>query len=187
MSRVPAVSGPGHRRASAQAGMQYADKLLVQAVRNGRGMVAMRAMDRGTVICQIRGRIVTSATVWRYWKRDPRRGANCFRFDADHYLDPEGEIGAWANHSCNPNAGVVKSGRRLLLKAIKAIAAGTEVTHDYSTLLGRDDVWKMKCDCGAANCRGVVRNLGSLPAGVLARYQRLGIIPDFLLPIRHSG
>lgn len=167
-----------------QPGKRYAHALIVKPVRNGMGMVALKRFPQGGVICQIRGKIVTGRTVWRYWDTDPRRGANCFRYDADHYLDPEGEIGAWANHSCNPNAGVFKSGRRLLLKAIKAIAAGTEVTHDYSTLLGRDDIWKMKCDCGEVNCRGIVRKLGSLPVSVLARYQRLGIIPDFLLAIR---
>ena len=30
-------------------------------------------------------------------------------------------------------------------KAIAAITAGDEVTHDYTTLLGADDVWKMRC------------------------------------------
>ncbi len=172
------------RPTATRPSLRYANALIVKPVRNGLGLVALKSFAQGAVICQVRGKIVTGRTVWRYWDSDPRRGANCFRFDADHYLDPKGEIGAWANHSCNPNAGVIKSGRRLLLKAIKAIAVGAEVTHDYSTLLGTDDIWKMKCNCGAAKCRGVVRNLGSLPRGVLARYQRLEIIPEFLLSIQ---
>ena len=161
--------------------MRYSNTLEVRSVRNGQGIVALKPFAPGAVICQVRGKIVTSRTVWRYWDTDPRRGANCFRFDADHYLDPEGEIGAWANHSCNPNAGVVKSGRRLLLRAIKAIAAGDEVTHDYSTLLGADDVWKMRCNCGEPGCRKSVRNYCALPAAVMRKYRRLGIIPEFIL------
>ena len=164
--------------------MRYSNTLEVRPVRNGLGIVALKPFTSGKVICQVRGKIVTGRTVWRYWDTDLRRGANCFRYDAGHYLDPEGEIGAYANHSCNPNAGVVKSGRRLLLKTIKAIAAGDEVMHDYSTLLGADDVWKMQCNCGAAYCRRVVRNISRLPADVLARYRRLGIIPEFILATR---
>ena len=161
--------------------MRYGNKLAVRPVRNGQGMVALQPFAAGDVVCQIRGAIVTAARVWRYWRRDPQRGANCFRYDADHYLDPQGEIGAFANHSCNPNAGVVRSGRRLLLKSIRRIATGEEVTHDYATLLGADDVWRMHCNCGEANCRKVVRNVAGLPAGVRTRYRRLGMIPDFIL------
>ena len=162
----------------------YPETLEVRPVRNGKGMVALKAFRQGALICEIRGKIVSGETVWGYWDTDPRRGANCFRYAAEHYLDPEGEIGAYANHSCNPNSGVVKRGRRLLLKAIRPIAAGEEVTHDYSTLLGADDVWTMKCNCGEASCRRVVRNFRRLPRGVLQRYRALGIIPDFMFATR---
>lgn len=154
--------------------------LAVLPVRNGQGIVALKAFAPGSTVCHIKGRIVSGEEVWRYWEIDIRRGENCFRYDADHYLDPEGEIGAYANHSCNPNAGIIKSGRRLLLQAIRSIAAGDEVTHDYSTLLGADDVWKMKCNCGEANCRRVVRSFSRLPEAALRRYRRLGVIPDYI-------
>ncbi len=162
--------------------MTAAEKhLAVQPVRNGRGIVALKAFAPGAIVCRIRGAIVTGEAVWHYWDSDPRRGENCFRYDADHYLDPEGEIGAYANHSCNPNAGIVKTGRRLLLQAIRPIAAGDEVTHDYSTLLGADDIWKMKCNCGETTCRKLVRSFSRLPVVTLRRYRKLGVIPDFIL------
>lgn len=161
--------------------MRYSNTLEARPVRNGLGIVALKAFAPGATVCEVRGRVVTAATVWRYWDVDPRRGENCFRYDADHYLDPEGEIGAFANHSCNPNAGIVKRGRRLLLRVIRPIAAGDEVTHDYSTLLGADDVWTMRCNCGASNCRKVVGNIGKLPVALVRRYRRLGVMPDFIL------
>ena len=161
--------------------MRLSKTLDVRPVRNGKGIIALRAFAPGEVICRIKGKVVTGDEVWRYWETEPRLGENCFRYDADHYLNPEGEIGAFANHSCNPNAGIVKTGRRLLLKAVRAIAAGDEVTHDYSTLLGADDVWTMKCNCGEANCRKVVGNYRRLPSAVVRKYRRLGIIPDFIL------
>lgn len=161
--------------------MYYAKTLAVCRVRNGQGIVALRPFSAGATVCQIKGRVVTAEAVWRYWDSDPRLGENCFRYDADHYLDPEGEIGAFANHSCNPNAGIIKAGRKLLLQAIRSIAAGDEITHDYSTLLGADDVWKMKCNCGEAGCRRSVKNFRSLPVATWRRYRRLGIIPDYIL------
>ncbi len=155
--------------------------LDVRTVRNGKGIVALKSFVRGATICEIRGRVVTGATVWRYWNREPRLAENCFRYDADHYLNPEGQIGAYANHSCNPNAGVIKSGHRLLLRALRHIAAGEEITHDYATLLGADDIWEMNCNCGEACCRKVVSNFRGLPPAVLRRYRRLGVIPRFIL------
>ena len=158
--------------------------LTVRSVRNGRGVVAQKSFRRGAILCEITGKIVSGDTVWQYWKTDRRLGENCFRYDDDHYIDPEGTIGAFANHSCNPNAGIVKRGRRLLLKAIAPIAAGEEVTHDYSTLLGADDVWTLRCNCGEDICRGRVRNIARLPAATLRRYRRLGIVPKFILDTR---
>lgn len=160
--------------------MPYPKGLTVRPVRNGHGIVALKNFKAGAFICEIKGQIVTPQTVWRYWETDPRRGANCFRSSPERYLDPEGEIGAYANHSCNPNAGIVKQGRKLLLKAITPIARGDEVTHDYSTLLGTDDVWRMCCNCGAANCRRVVKTAAALPAAALARYRKLRVIPAFI-------
>jgi SET domain-containing protein len=154
--------------------------LAVKPVRNGLGIVAAKTFRRGAIICEIKGKIVSAETVWRYWETDPRLGENCFRFDDDNYLDPNGEIGQYANHSCSPNTGIVKKGRRLFLKAISPIAPGEEITHDYATLLGTDDVWKMRCNCGAAHCRRRVRNIGALPTAVIKKYRRLGVVPDFI-------
>jgi len=161
--------------------------LSVRAVRNGRGIVALKAFRKGAIVCEIEGKIVTAEEVWRYWATDPRLGENCFRYDADHYLDPNGKIGQYANHSCSPNAGIVKRGRKLAVKAIEAIAPGDEVTHDYSTCLGADDVWTMRCNCGAPDCRRVVRNIARLPAATLRRYRRLGVVPRFIMASMAGG
>ena len=83
------------------------------------------------------------------------------------------------------NTHVVPELDAVVLKAIAPIAAGDEVTHDYSTLLGGDDVWTMRCNCGEANCRRTVRNIGKLPAATVRHYRRLGIIPDFIYATRN--
>jgi SET domain-containing protein len=158
--------------------------LAIRPVRNGLGIVTAKPFRRGATIVPLKGKIITADEVWRYWEIDSRLAENCFRYDEEHYLDPDGEIGQYANHSCNPNAGIIKKGRRLMLKAIAPIAQGEQVTHDYSTLLGADDVWKMRCNCGESNCRRVIGNIRTLPAATIRRYRRLGIVPDFILESR---
>ena len=164
--------------------MASSQSLTVRPVRNGHGIVTAKPFRQGAMIIEIKGKIVTADDVWGYWEIDPRLGENCFRYDEELYLDPNGEIGQYANHSCNPNGGIITKGRRLILKAIAPIAAGEEVTHDYSTLLGADDGWTMRCNCGESNCRRVVGNIGKLPASTVRTYRRLGIVPDFILASR---
>jgi SET domain-containing protein len=163
------------------------EPLRVEVVRNGRGLVANRSFAAGTLITPLHGRVVTARTVWGWWGRDPRRAANCIRFDADRYLDPSGEWGEFANHGCEPNAAIMRERGRLVLRALRAIRAGDEVLHDYSTLLGADDIWTMRCRCGAKRCRGTVQNLARLPASILRRYRSLGAIPAFILKTTADG
>lgn len=82
--------------------------------------------------------------------------------------------------------GHLLQGRSLRVRAVRngmGIVAEEEVTHDYSTLLGTDDAWKMKCNCGEPVCRGTVRNYRALPETTMLRYCRPGIIPGSILAI----
>ena len=152
----------------------------VAQVRNGRGLVALQRFTRDAVIVELRGRIVSAATVWSMWDRDPRRAANCIRFGPESYLDSGAQLGAFANHSCCPTTALFREGRRLLVVALRMIRPGDELTHDYSTFLGADDVWTMRCNCGERGCRGRIGRFDRLPPRTLASYRSLGLIPDFI-------
>jgi uncharacterized protein len=58
----------------------------------------------------------------------------------------------YVNHSCNPNTKV--KGKADV--AIRNIRKGEEITNYY-----RDDdtTFKMICNCGSKNCRGIIKNL----------------------------
>ena len=155
--------------------------LEVRRVRNGRGLVAGRTFCVGQRVMPVLGRVVTARTVWRWWDGEPRRAANCFRLAGDRYLDPSGELGAFANHGCRPNVIVVSRGDRLAFRAIRLIRPGEEVLHDYATLLGADDVWTMQCRCGWRGCRGRVERFDRLPQHVRRDYEALGAIPAYIL------
>jgi hypothetical protein len=159
--------------------------LEVRAVRNGRGLVAVRGFRTRERVMEVLGTVVSARAVWGWWQSSPRRAANCFRLAGDRYLDPSGRAGAFANHGCRPNVRVVARGDRLWFEAIRAIRPGDEVLHDYATLLGADDVWTMRCRCGSRGCRGRVERFDRLPEQVINYYQSIRAIPGFIL--RTSG
>ena len=152
--------------------------LVVRAARVGVGLHADRAFARGATISAISGRVYH----WRVlWRRGGVFLANCFRYGDDTYLDPGDGPGRWLNHRCEPSAGIRKRGRRLELFAARHIRRGGEITLDYSTITGDDDLFRMRCHCGARTCRRWVARFGLLPPALRASYLRRGLVPPFLL------
>ena len=57
----------------------------------------------------------------------------------------------FTNHSCDPNIAIQG---QIVLVAMRDIAPGEELTHDWATT---DDLnYEMKCSCGSSNCRGTI-------------------------------
>ncbi len=93
------------------------------------------------------------------------------------YLGPSGSADDYINHSCHPNSGF-RDG--LTLYALRDIAAGEEITWDYSTAIDEEDFPGFPCACGAPGCRGTVRSFRHLLPDVQARLRPL------LLPYLNS-
>jgi SET domain-containing protein len=75
--------------------------------------------------------------------------------DGKHVIDGYGEA-AFINHSCDPNCEAVESdNRRVWIVALRDIAAGEELTYDYSLYDGTEED-ESRCACGAAHCRGTL-------------------------------
>ena len=153
--------------------------VVVGPARVGRGIFAARAFRGGDEVVALEGRVVNYALLWE--RAGSRFAANCIRFGPETYLDPGDGFGAYLNHSCAPNAAVVKNANRLHLVAARRIAKGEEVVIDYSTTIGDDDVWRMRCRCGQPSCRRLIRNFGSLPAELRAHYLTNGFVPPFIV------
>src|SRR5207237_1215753 len=115
------------------------------------------------------------------WDRGGAFADNCFRFGPETYLDPGDENGRFVNHSCEPNAGIRKSNNQLFLFAAQSIGSGDEILIDYSTILGDDDIWTMRCKCGSPACRRTIRRFGSLPLNLKRRYVRQGLVPRYII------
>lgn len=58
------------------------------------------------------------------------------------------------NHSCDPNCESDEVNGRVLIRAIKNIPAGAEITYDYCLYDGGDE--PQHCNCGAKACRGTM-------------------------------
>lgn len=57
----------------------------------------------------------------------------------------------FSNHSCDPNIGVEG---QIVFVALRDIAAGEELTHDWATT--DDDTYRLECRCGAPSCRKIL-------------------------------
>lgn len=58
------------------------------------------------------------------------------------------------NHSCDPNCESGEEDGRVVIRAIKNIPAGAEITYDYCLYDGGDEL--QPCNCGARGCRGTM-------------------------------
>jgi uncharacterized protein len=72
--------------------------------------------------------------------------------DGKTVIDGHG-LGAYLNHSCEPNCEVDEIKGRVWLFAIRDIAAGEELVWDYNLY---DDDDPAPCHCGSRKCRGTM-------------------------------
>jgi hypothetical protein len=99
------------------------------------------------------------------------------------FLGPSGQVDDYVNHSCEPNCRVDLTGDAPALRALRPIAAGEEVTYDYSTLMVEDPT-TFRCACGAPQCRGVIGPYRTLPRELQRRYEREKRVPTFVVASR---
>ena len=154
------------------------EPLQIRPARNGLGAFAAKAFRPHQTIIKIAGRIVAAEILW---KQGGTFADNCFRFGPETYLDPGDEPCRYLNHGCEPNAGIRKINNQLFLFAAKPIRKGTEIVFDYSTLLGDDDIWTMRCNCRYTKCRKVIRRFGALPFELKDRYLSSGMVPKYII------
>jgi uncharacterized protein len=72
--------------------------------------------------------------------------------DGKTVIDGHG-LGAYLNHSCNPNCEVDEIKGRVWIYAIRDIAPGEELVWDYNLY---DDEEPAPCRCGSPKCRGTM-------------------------------
>jgi hypothetical protein len=120
---------------------------------HGRGLFAIAPIAKGEIVCIKGGYILTQDVL----STMPEWYGGADIPIADHlYIGPfyqeerEGSM-IFSNHSCEPNIGVQG---QIVFVAMRDIAGGEELTHDWATT--DDEDYRMECRCGAATCRKIV-------------------------------
>lgn len=107
------------------------------------------------------------------------RGDRFVQVAEDAYLGPSGAVDDLINHSCDPNAGLRFRDEAPVLIALRPIAAGEEITWDYSTTLS-DPEWRLACACGSPRCRREVRAFDTLPEERRRWYLARNVVAPYL-------
>jgi uncharacterized protein len=100
--------------------------------RTGLGLFATVPIKKGAFIIAYRGRLITHAQAAKLEAR-----GNRYMYEINSRWTVDGtsrrNIARYANHSCRPNAesDVVK--RNVILRAIRNIKPGDEITYDYGS------------------------------------------------------
>jgi uncharacterized protein len=152
--------------------MRPDEKVIVMHGRLGRGVHARYPIVAGERILEFDGPVLTHDQVRSLGGTD----AYSFQVGADQYIDAR-PPGRFANHSCEPNAGV--SGDRFLV-ALRDIAAAEEIQFDYSTTMSATGC-TIDCRCGRPRCRRLIRDFHFLPPSLQAYYVRLGLVQSFIV------
>jgi SET domain-containing protein len=84
-------------------------------------------------------------------------GRFTYLFSLDSYWTLDGAVGGSGaeiiNHCCEPNLRTIILRGHIIYMSKRAIRAGEELTVDYRF---SDDIERVKCSCGAKNCRGEI-------------------------------
>ena len=102
----------------------------VGRARSGLGLFATAAIAKGAFIVEYAGRRISHSTAERLEARGAR-----YIFEIDDRWSIDGSsrsnVGRYANHSCQPSAESDLVRGKIILRAIKPIKPGDEITYDY--------------------------------------------------------
>ncbi len=140
--------------------------------KTGRGVFALRPIRKGEIIAIFDGPIYDADH--EPWTKEQL--TYTIQFAKDKWRDSKG-LARYLNHSCDPNCGIKGLSK---VVAMRAIAAGDEVTWDYE--MTEKSWWmKMKCRCGSPICRGTIGSYARMPRAIRKKYK--GYISSWLTSI----
>ena len=117
----------------------------------GLGLFATVPIEKRTIIVEYCGRRVPTEEA----RNNERRHASKYMFEINSRWTIDGStrsnMARYANHSCRPNAESDLVKGKIVLRALKNIASGEEITYDY----GREyfDLFLKASGCKCTKCR----------------------------------
>ena len=133
---------------------------------HGKGVYAIRPINKGEVVIEYKGEMVTWKQAERRHPHDPDDPDHTFFFHIDdkHVIDAAygGNAARWINHACKPNceSDIDEQRYRVYIRALRRIEPGEELFYDYGLVIDEPYTKKLKkqfaCRCGAKRCRGTM-------------------------------
>jgi hypothetical protein len=134
----------------------------------GRGLFANAAIARGEIVA-VKGGYVLADQDWRTLEKE--LGPADIQIAENLFIAPlrqderEGAM-LFTNHSCDPNIAIQG---QIVFVAMRDIASGEELTHDWATT--DDGDYAMECRCGSAACRGTITGKDWMNPRLQEKYQ----------------
>lgn len=135
---------------------------------HGKGLFARQAIAAGEIVAAKGGHVISKA---QWAALEAELGSAEIQIADDLFIAPvrrEQRDGAmlYTNHSCDPNIAIQG---QIVFVAMREIAAGEELTHDWATT---DDLdYEMECRCGSQNCRRIVTGRDWMKKQLQERYR----------------
>jgi hypothetical protein len=146
----------------------------------GRGVIAGRTIPKGALVIRFEGPCFTRETCPDF--------SEAIQVGVDSWMWSSGGLDDLVNHSCDPNLGIYqqfKEGGTFLI-SLKEIAAGEELSFDYSTSMV-DEPWDLEgCLCGTAKCRKLVGNFLDMDKETQQYYAALDVLPAHVWITAHA-
>ena len=118
----------------------------------GQGLFTLQNIKKDTRVIPYVGERINKA---QSAKRLAQGNAYIFTFSDQYDIDGKvlSNTARYINHSCDPNCESDEIRGRVIIRAIRKIAPGEELSYDYCLYDG-DPGDPALCHCGAKNCRG---------------------------------
>lgn len=151
--------------ATKRSAMKKASLAVLESPIHGYGVFARQPIKKGRFIAELRGsKVYYEPTIYG----QSNRYGDWIGIGENTWIDPIDEF-QYLNHSCNPSAGL-KGTRKLRLYAMHDIAAGEEITIDYSTTEEDPDYCFETLEPESPNRRQFIGPVQTLPKEVYERY-----------------
>ncbi len=115
------------------------------------GVYTSTPIRKGARVVEYKGELITPEEADRRYEGASRTYLYGLE-DGKTVIDGDG-LGAFLNHSCDPNCEVDEIKGRVWILALRNIAAGEELVWDYNLY---DDEDPAPCYCGSKKCRGTM-------------------------------
>lgn len=135
---------------------------------HGKGLFAKAPIEQGEIVA-VKGGYILNQQKWAAIESE--LGSAEIQITEKLFIAPvhrdqkEGAM-LWTNHSCDPN--IALQGQ-IVFVSMRDISANEELTHDWATT---DDLdYKMRCNCGSDNCRGIITGKDWMKKNLQEKYK----------------